>query len=83
MLTHLPAPEVTAALQLFQESGARYLIATSFARDRNDAVRVGGWQPIALSAPPYSLPPPRHVVQEGLANSTKALGVWLLKDVAI
>jgi hypothetical protein len=83
VLTHLPELEVKAALKLFKESGARYLIATSFARDRNDPVRIGGWQPIALSAPPYGLPPPRHVLAEGLAGSSKALGIWLLKDVAV
>jgi hypothetical protein len=83
VLTHLPPLEVKAALRLFKDSGSRYLIATSFARDRNDPVRVGGWQPIALSAPPFSLPPPRHLLSEGLANSSKALGVWLLRDVPV
>jgi hypothetical protein len=83
VLTHLPALEVKAALALFKDSGARYLIATHFERDRNEPVRVGGWQPMALTAPPYALPPPRHLLREGLANSSKSLGVWLLKDVPV
>jgi len=81
VLTHLPLLEAKEALGRFKQSGARYLIATSFERDRNDAVKTGGWQPMALCAPPFSLPPPRHLVSERLAGASKALGVWLLKDL--
>jgi hypothetical protein len=81
VLTHLPLLEAKEALGRFKQSGARYLIATSFERDRNDAVKTGGWQPMALGAPPFSLPPPRHLVSERRPGASKALGVWLLKDL--
>ena len=81
VLTHLPLLEVKEALGLFKRSGSRFLIATSFEREQNDAVKTGGWQPIALTAPPFSLPPPRHVISEQVAGTTKSLGVWLLEDL--
>ena len=81
VLTHLPLLEVKEALALFKKSGARYLIATSFERDQNDSIKTGGWQPIALQAPPFLLPPPRHVISERVPGTTKSLGVWMLKDL--
>ncbi|MBF0094824.1 MAG: methyltransferase domain-containing protein [Alphaproteobacteria bacterium] len=81
VLTHLPDHLVKDALTLFRASGSRYLIATTHKRGRNDPVKLGNWQPIDLSAPPFSLPPPRTLLSEDLPNSSKALGVWLLRDL--
>ena len=67
-----------SALANFRKSGARYLVATTFARGKNDPVRVGGWQPIDLCAAPFNLPPPQLLIVEGLQNSGKSLGVWPL-----
>lgn len=78
VLTHLPHELVASALDEFRKSGARLLLATTFIRGRNDPVRVGGWQPIDLCAPPFNLPQPMALVPEGLANSTKSLGLWRL-----
>ena len=81
VLTHLSHPLVTDALANFRKSGARYLIATTFARGKNDPVRVGGWQPIDLCAAPFNLPPPQLLIQEGLQNTGKSLGVWPLSGL--
>jgi hypothetical protein len=81
VLTHLSHPLVADALANFRRSGARYLIATTFPRGKNDPVRVGGWQPIDLCAPPFNLPPPLRLIPEGLQNSGKSLGVWLLDSL--
>lgn len=81
VLTHFPDHLVQEALRRFKASGARHLIATTHQRGRNDPIRLGGWQATDLSAPPFDLPPPRMVLSEGLANSTKALGVWSLADL--
>lgn len=78
VLTHLPHDLVATALEAFRNSGARLLLTTTFVRGRNDPVRVGGWQPIDLCAPPFNLPPPVAVVPEGLPGSTKSLGLWRL-----
>jgi hypothetical protein len=77
----LPLLEAKDALRLFRQSGSRYLIATHFERDRNDPVKVGGWQPIALTAAPFGLPPPRHMIEEKVAGTTKMLGVWPMQDL--
>jgi hypothetical protein len=78
VLTHYNHALVRVALDNFRKSGARYLIATTFARGRNDPIRIGGWQPIDLCAAPFDLRPPEILVVEELPNSPKALGVWRL-----
>lgn len=78
VLTHLPHELVSSALDRFRKSGARLLLATTFARGHNDPVRIGGWQPIDLCAPPFNLEPPLIRISEELPNSTKALGLWPL-----
>lgn len=81
VLTHLPHELVASSLEEFRRSGTRLLLATTFdQRGRNDPVRVGGWQPIDLCAPPFNLPPPLLLVPEGLPNSAKALGLWRLAE---
>jgi hypothetical protein len=81
VLTHLNHGLVKEALGLFCRSGSRLLIATTFARGRNDPVRIGGWQPMDLCAEPFNLPQPRLVISEELKNSVKSLGVWALDDL--
>lgn len=81
VLTHLSHPLVADALANLKKSGARYLIATTFARGKNDPIRVGGWQPIDLCAAPFNLPPPQQLISEGLPGSSKSLGVWVLEGL--
>ena len=81
VLTHLSHPLVANALANFRRSSSRYLIATTFARGKNDPVRVGGWQAIDLCAAPFNLPPPLVVIPEGLKNSNKSLGVWPIESL--
>lgn len=80
VLTHLTEGSVREALARFRESGSKYLIATTHARGINDVIHTGGWQAIDLAAAPYRLPPPRLLLSEELANSSKALGVWPLTE---
>ena len=81
VLTHLSHPLVEEALAHFRRSGSRFLISTTFPRGRNDPVRIGGWQPIDLCAPPFNPPPPKLLLPEGLQNSAKSLGIWDLKSL--
>jgi hypothetical protein len=76
VLTHLAESSAQEALVRIKASGARYLLATTHGRGRNDAIRTGAWQAMDLTAPPFSLPPPRLLIPEGPPGSLKALGVW-------
>ena len=68
------------ALGLFRESGARYLIATTYMRARNEPITLGEAKPINLTAPPFNLPAPYHTIFED-RDMNRALGVWLLSDL--
>jgi SAM-dependent methyltransferase len=82
VLTHLSLPLVMLALENFRASGARYLIATTFPRGSNDAIRTGAWQMIDLTAAPFNLPPPLLLISEELGGTSKSLGVWALDGAA-
>ena len=79
ILTHLPNPAVQQALRQFQRSGARYLLATTFPGRPNREIATGEWRPVDLTAPPFSLPPPRLLLPDGEQGSR--IGVWKLADL--
>jgi len=81
LLTHYPHAMVKVALRRLKASGSRHLIATTHPNGENVPIEAGAWQPINLCAAPFLLPPPRHLIEEGVANSTKSLGVWLVQDI--
>jgi hypothetical protein len=81
VLTHFPEYAVRSALSRLAGTPARYLIATTHPRGRNDPVALGDWQPVDLGAPPYSLPRPLELISEGFSDSVKALGVWRIADL--
>ena len=81
VFTHLTQSLVEDALKNIVRSESRFLIATTFAHGRNDPVRLGGWRPLNLCAPPFELPPPQLLISEGLQNSSKSLGVWALSSL--
>jgi hypothetical protein len=80
VLGHLSLPLATLALENFRASGASYLIATTFPRGSNDAIRTGAWQAIDLNAAPFNLPPPLLLIDEELSGTRKSLGVWALRS---
>jgi len=81
-LTHLTNDEVLAAIDLFRRSGSQYLIATSFSTPDNTDIAAGEWRPINLSAAPFNMGQPIHLLSENLKDSSKSLGVWTLKNTA-
>ncbi len=81
VLTHLPHWMAKEALARFKASRSAHLIATTFQNGKNDRVFVGGWQPVDLTVPPFFLPPPFMTISEGLAGTSKSLGVWRLEDL--
>lgn len=85
-LVHLPDRMINQALRNIVASGATWLIATHFAGRKNHDIPVGWWRPLDLTAAPYHLPPPVHVLNEGCREGNgeftdKSLGVWRVADI--
>ena len=83
-LSHLSNEHVFRALRNFRESGARYLLATTYpSRRRNWDIVTGSWRPINLCAAPFALPPPLDGIVEGSTEydgdfADKTLAAWRL-----
>lgn len=82
-LVHFSDEQAVRALSNIKNSGARYLIATTFPGRRNVRGRTGDWRPMDLGAPPFGLGDPIVVLTEGCterdgALADKALAVWSL-----
>lgn len=82
-LVHLPNDQILRALVNIRRSGTRHLLATTFTTRRdNPDVPTGGWRPLNLERPPFSLPPPLRLLSEertevdGGAYADKSLGLW-------
>ena len=73
-LTHLTWTEAREALDRMRNSGSTYVIATTHGGRDNVKISCGGWYPMNLEAPPFALPPPLMMIDEGLVGSNKALG---------
>jgi len=86
-LVHLSFANIERALRVIQESGARYLIATTFLeRQHNADVADGDWRPLNLERAPFNLPSPIAAVvegcdEEGGAYADKALAVWRVAEL--
>lgn len=83
-LVHLSFANVLRALARFRASGSRFLIATTFTEhDANADAADGDWRMLNLERPPFNLPPPLHLLNEGCseadgAYADKCLGAWRL-----
>ena len=86
-LVHFAFADIWRALRNFQESGPRYLLATTFVeRDENSDIATGGWRPLNLERPPFSFPSPIAVVDERCFHSDgagrdKRLALWELASL--
>jgi methyltransferase family protein len=85
VLTHLPTAMALAALGCILRSGGRLLAATTAAcgagRERPQ-IPVGGFAPVDLEAPPFSLGPPLDAVEVPRApgNPRKLLALWRVPE---
>jgi hypothetical protein len=83
-LVHLSVEDIRKALFHINESGATYLLTTTFVdRQSNPRIRTGEWRPINLERPPFCLPPPLRVINEGCTEgdgryADKCLALWRL-----
>ena len=87
-LVHFSFTDARRALENVCASGCKYLLTTTYlARKRNRNAVTGGWRPLNLERPPFRLPRPTLVLEEGCTLddgkfSDKALGLWRMTDVA-
>lgn len=89
-LVHLGFGHVRKALRNFQLSGAKYLLTTTFPGSKTNIELEAGdiWRPLNLERPPFNLPPPMKLVNEGCtenegAFADKSLGLWLLQELQL
>jgi len=86
-LVHLSFANIARAMRVVRDSGARYLIATTFLEQAaNIDIVDGNWRPLNLERAPFDLPSPVAVLvegcdEEGGAFADKALGVWRAEDL--
>lgn len=85
-LVHLSFRLALAALARVRESGATWLLATTFpGLGRNEDCVTGLWRPLDLEKAPFSLPPPFESIREQADPEgrlpEKHLGVWRLADL--
>jgi hypothetical protein len=87
-LVHLSFANIERALVNLIASGSRWLIATTFTdHDHNRDIVDGDWRLLNMQAPPFNLPPPAALLNEGCreAHGTyddKSLGIWRISDLA-
>jgi hypothetical protein len=78
-LFHLPLDDIERALRNVAQSGARFLLTTTFpGRGANAEAPIGAWRPLDLEAAPFHLPPPAEVIVENPDGEypDKSLGLW-------
>jgi hypothetical protein len=81
-LVHLSYANIGRALDRIRESGARWLLTTTFtALERNTDVPDGDWRPLNLERAPFGFGRPEAMIvegcdEEGGAYADKTLGVW-------
>lgn len=87
-LVHLSERDIFLALRNFRDSGAKYLLATTFVAEReNPDIATGDWRPLNMQRRPYFLPEPLRLIDErchhtGGIYADKRIGLWRLSDLA-
>lgn len=88
-LVHLSLKDALRALRNLKRSESTWLLTTTFTdRRTNIDIATGDWRPLNLQRPPFSFPPPAHLINEGCTEHDgefrdKSLGLWRLEDIAI
>jgi hypothetical protein len=78
---HLPTNLIRSAVANFRASGIRYLLVTN---DRDvesyHDIPIGSFRPVNFARPPFSFPPPLHIVNE-TPNGDRQLCLWELDSL--
>ena len=86
-LVHLSNDDILRALANFRRSEAKWLLTNTFiGRDKNEDIPTGGWRPLNLSLPPFSLPEPSRIIDERCFGydggfRDKRLALWRCLDL--
>lgn len=86
-LVHLSFTDILLALNNVCDSRSGYFLTTTFTeRDGNHDILTGHWHPINLELPPFALPKPLKIINEGCTEgggvyTDKALGLWSIDDI--
>jgi hypothetical protein len=86
-LPHLSFADALTVLANLRRSNAQYLLTTTYTeRQENYDCATGCWRPLNLQRPPFNLPPPLKLINEGCTEgdgvlADKSLGLWRLADL--
>lgn len=81
-LVHLSLKDAAQALRNIAASGSRYLLTTTFASPDPNTDIIIGWRRLNLQLPPFSLPEPLRLIDEGSSEQPeKQLGLWDLRAI--
>jgi hypothetical protein len=86
-LVHLSLAEIFSALRRFHQSGAKYLLTTTFPNTQINAdIQTGDWRTLNFQAAPFNFPAPLHLLNERCTENNgkyadKSLGLWKISDV--
>ncbi len=86
-LVHFSYNNIVSALMNICNSGAKYLLTTTFTeRTENCDINTGAWRPLNLLIPPFNLSPPVRMINEECSEtyatySDKSLGLWKVQEV--
>lgn len=87
-LVHLSLADIRAALSNIAQSGATWLLVTHFPEEKaNKDIVTGGWRPLNFCLPPFDLPAPYQLINEGCtemegAFDDKSMALWEVKQIA-
>jgi hypothetical protein len=83
---HLSFANIARAVTRFRESGARFLLVTTFPEwESNGDCEDGDWRALNMEQAPFSWPAPRELINErcdeGGGWHDKSLGLWRLDEL--
>lgn len=88
-LVHLSFAEISSAILNFCDSGAKYLLITTFPKTRaNPDIQTGDWRPLNFQLPPFNFPAPLELLNERCSEdggkfADKSLGLWDISDIPL
>lgn len=85
---HLPIDSIQKALKNIKESGAKYLLTTSFPeKSKNLDITTGGWRWLNFEKAPFNFPKPLVEINENCSEGKKfedkSLVLWAVSDLPI
>lgn len=86
-LVHFSDSDAKKTIKNFQNSGATYLLTTTFSKHtKNNNIPTGRWRPINLQSSPFCFPKPLFTIVENCTEyngefSDKSLSLWKISTL--